>query len=223
LTASARARIHALAAALPSGARNERLRFVNEFLARKGIPRESVETKLQENLRRLVAEQRAYQEKLRPRTKQTTKPQSYWRVEHYSGPGFVRRYFFAPELRAGRYAENNVEKGAIQPGTMHRVLVIGPGLDFTDKRDGYDFYPIQTIQPFAMVEAVARLGLGKAEEISVVTADLNAAVNAHVARLAERGRAGQAYTVQLPRLVSAEWSRKPWRTGRSLARCWARR
>src|SRR5207244_12531876 len=84
--------------------------------------------------------------------------------------------------------------------------VIGPGLDFTDKRDGYDFYPLQTIQPFAMLEAVARLGLGKAEKISVVTADLNAAVNAHVARLAERGRAGQAYTVQLPRLLSAEWS-----------------
>src|SRR5260370_13408174 len=59
LTASARARVHALAAALPSGARNERLHFVNEFLARKGIPRESVETKLQENLRRVNDEQRA--------------------------------------------------------------------------------------------------------------------------------------------------------------------
>ena len=67
-----------------------------------------------------------------------------------------------------------LRKGAIQPGSLHRILVIGPGLDFTDKRDGYDFYPIQTIQPFAMLEAVARLGLGKAEEISVVTADLNA-------------------------------------------------
>src|SRR6266566_1927672 len=65
LTASARARVHALAAALPNGARNERLRFVNEFLARKGIPRESVEAKLQENLRQLIAEQRAYQQKLK--------------------------------------------------------------------------------------------------------------------------------------------------------------
>src|SRR5712692_3547747 len=90
--------------------------------------------------------------------------------------------------------------------TLKLFLVIGPGLDFTDKRDGYDFYPVQTIQPFAMLEAVARLGLGKAKEISVATADLNAAVNTHVARLAERGRAGQPYTVQLPRLISAEWS-----------------
>src|SRR5438309_3546669 len=65
LTPAALARVHALAAALPNAARNERLRFVREFLERKGAPRESVEAKLQENLRRLIAEQRAYQEKLK--------------------------------------------------------------------------------------------------------------------------------------------------------------
>src|SRR6266446_1214686 len=65
LTGAAHARVHALAAALVNVSRNERLRFVNEFLARKGIPRDSVEVKLQENLQRLVAEQRAYQEKLK--------------------------------------------------------------------------------------------------------------------------------------------------------------
>src|SRR6266704_6343186 len=64
LTAAARARVHVLAVALPNAARNERLRFVREFLERKGIAKESVEAKLQENLRRLIAEQRAYQEKL---------------------------------------------------------------------------------------------------------------------------------------------------------------
>src|SRR5258708_7573884 len=48
LTASARARVHALVAGLPNGARNERLRFVNEFLARKGSPPQSVEGNLQE-------------------------------------------------------------------------------------------------------------------------------------------------------------------------------
>jgi hypothetical protein len=48
LTAAARARVHALTVALPNGARNERLRFVSEFLARKGIAKESVEAKLQE-------------------------------------------------------------------------------------------------------------------------------------------------------------------------------
>ncbi|HKV61767.1 MAG TPA: hypothetical protein VJO16_07640 [Candidatus Acidoferrum sp.] len=207
LTAAARARVRALAAALPNGARNERLRFVNEFLARKGIAKESVETKLQENLRRLVAEQRSYQEKLKE-SEAASDPAAKLLAR---GTLFQERGLSADTSLLPNYAledtlKTMLRKGAIQPGSMHRILVIGPGLDFTDKRDGYDFYPIQTIQPFAMLEAVARLGLGKADEISVVTADLNAGVNTHVARMAERGRAGQPYTVQLPRLVSAEWS-----------------
>ncbi|HEV1994364.1 MAG TPA: hypothetical protein VGR03_08540 [Candidatus Acidoferrum sp.] len=207
LTATARARVHALAAALPNATRNERLRFVSEFLARKGIAGESVEAQLQENLRRLIAEQHAYQEKLKE-SEAASDPAAKLLAR---GTLFQERGLSADTSLLPNYAledtlKTMLRKGAIQPGAIHRILVIGPGLDFTDKRDGYDFYPVQTIQPFAMLEAVARLGLGKAEEISVVTADLNAAVNAHVARLAERGRAGQPYTVQLPRLVSAEWS-----------------
>src|SRR6266852_8254639 len=207
LTAAARARVHALAAALPNGTRNERLRFVNEFLARKGIPRDSVEVKLQENLQRLVAEQRVYQEKLKA-SEAASDPTAELlaRGTLYQDRGLSADTSLLPNYALEDTLKTMLRKGAIQPGTMHRILVIGPGLDFTDKRDGYDFYPVHTIQPFAMLEAVARLGLGKAEEISVVSADLNAGVNAHVARMAERGRAGQAYTVQLPRLVSAEWS-----------------
>jgi SAM-dependent methyltransferase len=99
-----------------------------------------------------------------------------------------------------------VGKRVLVPGSMHRIAVIGPGLDFTDKRDGYDFYPLQTLQPFAVLETVARLGLGKPADLQVVCLDLNSAVIAHVQKLAQRGRAGQAYTVQLPRDPQAEWS-----------------
>ena len=207
LTAAARARVHALAAALPNGAHNERLRFVSEFLARKGIAKAAKEAKLQENLRRLIAEQRTYQEKLKE-SEAASDPAAKLMAR---GTLFQERGLSADTSLLPNYAledtlKTMLRKGAIQPGSMRRILVIGPGLDFTDKRDGYDFYPVQTIQPFAMLEAVARLGLGKADEIAVVSADLNAGVNAHVARMAERGRAGQPYMVQLPRLVSAEWS-----------------
>ena len=207
LTGAAHARVHALAAALVNVSRNERLRFVNEFLARKGIPRDSVEVKLQENLQRLVAEQRVYQENLKA-SEAASDPTAELlaRGTLYQDRGLSADTSLLPNYALEDTLKTMLRKGTIQPGSVHRILVIGPGLDFADKRDGYDFYPVQTIQPFAMLEAVARLGLGKAEEISVVTADLNAAVNAHVARLAERGRVGQGYTVQLPRLVSAEWS-----------------
>ncbi len=207
LTAAARARVHALAAALRNGTRNERLRFVNDFLARKGIPRESVEAKLQENLKRLITEQRTYREKLKAaETASDPDAKLLARGTLYQDRGLSADTSLLPNYALEDTLRTMLKKGAIQTGTMHRILVIGPGLDFTDKRDGYDFYPVQTIQPFAMLEAVVRLGLGRAGEISLATVDLNAAVNTHIAGLAERGRAGQPYAVQLPRLVSAEWS-----------------
>jgi SAM-dependent methyltransferase len=97
-------------------------------------------------------------------------------------------------------------KGALTPGKIKRIAVVGPGLDFTDKRDGYDFYPLQTIQPFAVMEAVLRLELARRDDVEVVTFDLNPAVNAHIATLAKNGQAGRAYMVQLPRETNADWS-----------------
>ena len=63
---------------------------------------------------------------------------------------------------------------------VRRVAIIGPGLDFTDKQEGYDFYPQQTIQPFAIMDSLVRLGLARANELSVTTLDLSARVNDHV-------------------------------------------
>src|SRR5260370_12277385 len=100
-------------------------------------------------------------------------------------------------------------KGALGPGKIKRIAVIGPGLDFADKRDGYDFYPLQTIQPFAVIEAVLRLQLGNREDLHVITFDLNPMVNAHIAMLAKGAHARRAYVVQLPRDTGANWSPPP--------------
>jgi len=48
-------------------------------------------------------------------------------------------------------------------GGLRKVAVIGPGLDFTDKAAGYDFYPEQTIQPFALIDSLLRAGPGEAK------------------------------------------------------------
>jgi len=92
----------------------------------------------------------------------------------------------------------------LKPGSVQRVAVIGPGLDFADKREGYAFYPLQTIQPFAVMDTVLRLGLGEAANLRVVTLDLNAAVNMHLAKVAENGRKGKPYVVQLPRDTTSD-------------------
>ena len=49
--------------------------------------------------------------------------------------------------------------GALRPRSVRRVAIIGPGLDFADKQEGYDFYPQQTIQPFALIDSLGRAGL----------------------------------------------------------------
>jgi hypothetical protein len=99
-----------------------------------------------------------------------------------------------------------LRKGALTGGQIRNIAVIGPGLDFADKRDGYDFYPVQTIQPFAILEAVVRLGLDDPAGLRLVSFDLNPAVNAHLRRIAERARTGTPYIIHLPRDTAADWT-----------------
>ena len=206
-TPAARERVHALALALASPSGAERIAFIRAFLRQKGITPGSTESYLSQNLLRLASEQRAYQEKLKEAANTGDSSAILLaRGTLYQQRGLSIDTSLLPNFALQDTLRVMLQKNAIKPGTMRRILIIGPGLDFTDKRDGFDFYPRQTIQPFAMLEAAARLGLAKAEEIEVVTADLNPAVNAHVAALARRARSGQHYIVQLPRQISADWS-----------------
>ncbi len=207
LTSAATARIHALATALPTSVRNERIRFVRDLLARNGIAKDSVEAFFADNLRRFIAEQAAYQKKLKD-AENASDPAAVFlaRGTLFEARGLSVDTSLLPNFAIEETLRSMVGRGVLAPGSMRRIAVIGPGLDFTDKRDGYDFYPLQTLQPFAVLEAVARLGLGKAQEAQVVCLDLNAAVVAHITKLADQGRMGKSYTIQLPRDLQAQWS-----------------
>jgi hypothetical protein len=93
----------------------------------------------------------------------------------------------------------------LSPRSVRRVAIIGPGLDFTDKQEGYDFYPQQTIQPFAVIDTLLRLGLAEPDALQVTTLDLSPRVNDHVTRARVRAQRGQVYVVQLPRDPGAAW------------------
>ena len=66
--------------------------------------------------------------------------------------------------------------------SITRVAVIGPGLDFTDKGFGYDFYPLQTLQPFAIYDSLVRLGLAEPGKIEVIAFDISQEVLEHLRR-----------------------------------------
>jgi hypothetical protein len=97
--------------------------------------------------------------------------------------------------------------GRIPAGTVRRVAVVGPGLDFINKADGHDFYPEQSIQPFALVDSLIRHRLARAGELSVTTLDVSVRVNQHFVAARDRAGNGEGYVVQLPLGDRERWTR----------------
>ena len=206
LSEPALARIRALAEALRAPSPNERIGFVRAFLKREGVSPAATEQLLVKHLRRFAEEQQSYQRKLAEAQQSGDVEQRLSaRGTLYQARGLsvdtsvLVNYGLEDTLRT------LMEKGLLAKGAVRRIAVIGPGLDFTNKHSGYDFYPLQTLQPFAVMEAVLRLKLGRPDDIEVVTMDLNPEVNAHIANLVRAARAGKAYTMQLPGETS-QWT-----------------
>ena len=88
---------------------------------------------------------------------------------------------------------------------VKRVAVIGPGLDFADKQGGYDFYPEQTLQPFALIDSLVRIGLSQAGKLDVTAMDISPHVISHLAAARRRAKRGTPYIVQLPRDLNSSW------------------
>jgi hypothetical protein len=91
------------------------------------------------------------------------------------------------------------------PGGARRVGIVGPGMDFADKHDGHDFYPLQTIQPFALADTLIRLGLADLADLRLTTFDLSPGVNAHLAAARKRAEENADYVLMLPRNMDMIW------------------
>ena len=90
---------------------------------------------------------------------------------------------------------------------IRRVAVIGPGLDFSDKNSGYDFYPVQTMQPFTSIDSLVRLGLAaRPDDIELTTFDISPRVNDHIKGMRERAMAGVPYVLRLPTDLDTQWT-----------------
>src|SRR5580692_8485751 len=66
-------------------------------------------------------------------------------------------------------------RGVLREGQVARVAVIGPGLDFIDKNpeSSYDYYPQQTLQPFALYDSLVRLRLARDNALSMSILDIS--------------------------------------------------
>ena len=97
-------------------------------------------------------------------------------------------------------------EGALRLRSVHRTAIIGPGLDVVDKQEGYDFYPQQTIQPFALIDSIGRAGLASRLGVAVTAFDVSQSVLGHLESARARAETGAAYTVVLPRNLDQPWT-----------------
>ena len=192
--------------------KNERLLFARRLVETKGHElntmqgRERLKQYLIANLARLLNEHASYAKVLES-AKLLGDPSAEFaeRSKLYATRGLSSDTSLLPNFAIERALASLKAQRTVVAGSVRRVGIIGPGLDFTDKQDGYDFYPQQTIQPFAVIDSLLRLGLARANELQVTTFDLSSRVNDHLRRATAGARRGIAYTIQLPRDANAQW------------------
>lgn len=204
------ARAEDLAQALAAPGQNERLLFARRLVETKGLEvksaagRERVKQYLFDNLSRVISESESYAKMLESaRLLGDASAEFVERSKLYSGRGLSSDTSLRPNFAIERALAKLKANGLVT--NVRRVGIIGPGLDFADKQDGYDFYPQQTIQPFAVIDSLIRLGLARANDLQITTFDLSPRVNDHLRRAGERARSGVAYTIQLPRETHGSW------------------
>ncbi len=112
-----------------------------------------------------------------------------------------------PDYTIELHLRHMMEQGLLKPGSIHRVAIVGPGLDFVNKNSGSDFYPPQSTQPFAVIDTLARLQLADPASVDLYTFDISSRVNKHLARARTEAAAGKWYTIQLLSSPSDQWSK----------------
>jgi SAM-dependent methyltransferase len=185
---------------------NERLLFARHLVEMKGyeVKTEAARARLQQylidRLARVLNEQTGYA-KILESARMLGDPSEEFaeRSRLFRNRGLSSDTSLMPNFAIERALAALKAKGLLAPQSVRRVAIVGPGLDFTDKQDGYDFYPQQTIQPFAVLDSLRRLGLAKANDLRLATLDLSPRVNAHLTRARARAASGTPYIVQLPR------------------------
>jgi hypothetical protein len=211
-----RARVDDLVAGVRDPGDNERLIFLQKFLRSQGIdpgtsdgPKETGVFILQ-NLQRVAQERKTLAARAAD-AKADAKPDDpsslLDRSSLFRDRGVSLDTSIFPDFSIEQTLRDLKQRGVLREGEVARVAVIGPGLDFIDKNEGsaYDYYPQQTLQPFALYDSLLRLRLAKTNALSMSIFDISSRVMEHVQRARERAGKGLGYTIQLPRDVAHSW------------------
>jgi hypothetical protein len=204
-------RVQDLVRGMAAPGSNERLQFARKTLERAGTAfsaanEQKAYTYLYENVKRVSDEQAGFQQTLQM-AKSLNNPAEEFieRSKLYKQRGLSLDTSLPPDYALEVALREMKKRGLLKPESIKRVGIIGPGLDFTDKQEGFDFYPTQTLQPFAFMDSLLRLGLAKADELEVDPLDLSPRVLGHVQRAKRAAEKGGGYKIELPEDPAWAW------------------
>jgi CheR methyltransferase, SAM binding domain len=204
-------RIDDLLKALAAPGTDERRLFARFVLARQGLrvataaDRDAAREYLRAAVVRVAGEQEQIDQELGatsgdPKTEFVKRSQLFRTRGLSLDTSLVANYSIEQALAAMK------SRGLLVPGSVKRVAIVGPGLDFADKDVGFDFYPQQTLQPFAILDSVKRLGLAPSpRDPDIVLLDISPRIVDHVTRARARAAKNVGYTLNLPLPKATPW------------------
>ena len=214
-------RVADLITALSAPGNNERLQYMRHMLQNKGYDlsttagKDAVAQLLITDLQRMRQEFSDYHKQVEAARQLAPDAQFQARSQLFRNRGLALDTSLSPDYALEQALKALLTQKLFSPGSVRRVAIIGPGLDFVDKREGYDFYPQQTIQPFAVMDSLVRLGLSKPGALRVTAFDISSRVLNHIREARARAQRGVPYTIQLPlnkRILWKEGTIAYWRS-----------
>jgi SAM-dependent methyltransferase len=215
-------RIDDLLKALAAPGTNERRLFARALLGRKGLrfttaaDRDEAREYLRAAVVRVANEQEQIDQELGATSGGDPTTEFVKRSQLFRTRGLSLDTSLVPNFALERALTEMKARGLLGAGGVRRVAIVGPGLDFADKDVGFDFYPQQTLQPFAVLDSLTRLGLAPASRApDIVLLDISPRVVDHVTRARARAAKGIGYTLHLPLPKATQWEpevRTYWRT-----------
>jgi len=205
-------RLDDLLQALAAPGTDERRLFARAFLRRKGLRVATVAEKdaAREYLRAAVVRVASEQEQIDQELGATSGGDSITEFVRRSRLFRTRGLSLDTSLVTNYSVEQALAamkaRGLIEPGAVRRVAIVGPGLDFADKDVGFDVYPQQTLQPFAVLDSLKRLGLAPSPgDPEIVLLDISPRIVDHVTRARARAAKNVGYTLNLPLPRATPW------------------
>jgi SAM-dependent methyltransferase len=216
------ARLDDLLTALAVPGADERRLFARAFLQRRGLrfatvtDREAARKYLLAAVIRVAGEQDQIDQELGATSSSSPLTEFVQRARLFRTRGLSLDTSLVPNYSVEQALAAMKARGLLKPGSVRRVAIVGPGLDFADKDVGLDIYPQQTLQPFAVLDSLKRLGLAPSpDDPDVVLLDISPRVIDHVTQARARAAKNVGYTLNLPLARHTPWLpevRRYWQT-----------